>query len=261
MIVIEENKDNERNKENNDVPALNAEQHNKDSTTTQESVVDDGHRREQEVDNEHFSTNQDNEHSSTNQESGDDDENESGDDDENEAVSSDDESEAVSSEEDDNENEEQVENKDNFGAQQAEEGCSGGTKKRRRFTLQEKLMYLRVVWQKVDKGISLGEASKSINISHKQILDWKKQSEKMKGKSNQHAKSLGDGVTSFLSPYTDRLLSFNSVVNVIQDLGVQVEHIPGGCTSLCQPVDIGINKPFKVFLRKAWEKWMIDEGI
>ena len=69
-------------------------------------------------------------------------------------------------------------------------------------------MYLRVVRRKVNKGISLQEASKSINISHKQILDWKKQSEKMKGKSNQRAKSLGDGVQSFLSPYTDRLLSF-----------------------------------------------------
>ena len=30
----------------------------------------------------------------------------------------------------------------------------------------------------------------------------------MKSKSNQHAKSLGDGVTSFLSPFTDSLLSF-----------------------------------------------------
>ena len=65
-------------------------------------------------------------------------------------------------------------------------------------------MYLQVVQWKVDKGVSLREASKSINISHKQILDWKKQVEKMKGKST---KSLGDGVTSFLSPYTDRLLS------------------------------------------------------
>ena len=64
-------------------------------------------------------------------------------------------------------------------------------------------MYLQVVWWKVDKGISLWEASKLINISHKQILDWKKQAEKMKGKSNHHAQSLGDGVTSFLSPYTD----------------------------------------------------------
>ena len=69
-------------------------------------------------------------------------------------------------------------------------------------------MYLRVVRRKVEKGISLREASKSINISHKQILDWKKQLEQMKGKSNQHAKSLGDGVQSFLSPYTDRLLCF-----------------------------------------------------
>ena len=69
-------------------------------------------------------------------------------------------------------------------------------------------MYLRVVQQKVEKGISLREASKLINISHKQILDWKKQLEKMKGKSNQHAKSRGDGVQSFLSPYADRLLSF-----------------------------------------------------
>ena len=81
-------------------------------------------------------------------------------------------------------------------------------KKRRRFTLQEKLMYFQVVRQKVNKGLSLREASKSINISHKQILDWKKQVEKMKSKNNQHAKSLGDGVTSFLSLYTDSLLSF-----------------------------------------------------
>ena len=81
-------------------------------------------------------------------------------------------------------------------------------KKRRWFTHQEKLMYLWVIRQKVDKGLSLQEASKLINISHKQILDWKKQVGKMKSKNNQHAKSLGDGVTSFLSPYTDNLLSF-----------------------------------------------------
>ena len=182
VIVIEENKDNEEQKENNNIPALNREQDNKDSTTSQESVVDDGCRREQQ---------QDNEHSSTNQESGDDDENK-----------------AVSSGEDDNDNKEQVEIEDDFGAQEQEEGCSGGMKKRRRFTLQEKLMYLQVIRRKVDKGLSLREASKSINISHKQILNWKRQAEKMKSKNNQHAKSLGDGVTSLLSPYTDNLLSF-----------------------------------------------------
>ena len=35
-----------------------------------------------------------------------------------------------------------------------------------------------------------------------------------------------------------------SIVNAIENLGVEVEHIPGGCTSLCQTVDIGVNKPF-----------------
>ena len=30
------------------------------------------------------------------------------------------------------------------------------------------------------------------------------------------------------------------VVQKIQKLGVEVRRIPGGCTSLCQPVDIGL---------------------
>ena len=46
----------------------------------------------------------------------------------------------------------------------------------------------------------------------------------------------------FLDSYCCHMM--NSVVNVIQDLGVEVEHIPGGCTSLCQPVDFGINRHF-----------------
>jgi hypothetical protein len=36
-----------------------------------------------------------------------------------------------------------------------------------------------------------------------------------------------------------------SVVSKIQELGVKVKHIPGGCISLCQPVDAGFKKPFK----------------
>ena len=214
------NKDNEKIKERKDVPSLDKEQHNDNTTTTTEAAIDDGRTREQEDDNEHSSTTKDNEQdngdssSTPNQSSWDDDDNESGDDEKYESVSSDDDSEAVRSEEDGNENEEhaedeeQAENEDELVVQHEEGGGTGGTKRRRRFTLQEKLMYLWVVQRKVEKGISLREASKSINISHKQILDWKKQSEKMKGKSSQHAKSLGHGVQSFLSPYTDRLLSF-----------------------------------------------------
>ena len=32
-----------------------------------------------------------------------------------------------------------------------------------------------------------------------------------------------------------------SVVQKIQELGVEVKHIPGGCTSPCQPVGLGLN--------------------
>ena len=52
-----------------------------------------------------------------------------------------------------------------------------------------------------------------------------------------------------------------SVVNERQDLGVEAEHIPGGCTYLCQPVNIGINKPYKKHMRHQWEIWMISEEM
>ncbi len=48
-----------------------------------------------------------------------------------------------------------------------------------------------------------------------------------------------------------------SVVTRIQELGIEVKHIPGGCTSLCQPVDVGFNKPFKDRVRRQWMSWMI----
>jgi hypothetical protein len=34
-----------------------------------------------------------------------------------------------------------------------------------------------------------------------------------------------------------------SVVADIEALGIQIENIPGGCTGLCQPVDVGVGKP------------------
>jgi hypothetical protein len=50
-----------------------------------------------------------------------------------------------------------------------------------------------------------------------------------------------------------------SVVNLIQDLGCEVVHIPGGCTGLVQPLDVGYNKPFKTCLCAAWEEYMIND--
>lgn len=52
-----------------------------------------------------------------------------------------------------------------------------------------------------------------------------------------------------------------SVVNNIQDLGVQIKTIPGGCTGLCQPIDIGIGKPLKSRAWHLWEGWIINEGV
>jgi hypothetical protein len=52
-----------------------------------------------------------------------------------------------------------------------------------------------------------------------------------------------------------------SVVQRIQELGVEVQHIPGGCTSLCQPVDIGFNKPFKDRIRRAWRNWLLADAV
>ncbi len=52
-----------------------------------------------------------------------------------------------------------------------------------------------------------------------------------------------------------------SVVQMIQELGIEVRNIPGRCTPLCQPVDICFNEPFKDRMRKQWLLWMIVEGI
>ena len=34
--------------------------------------------------------------------------------------------------------------------------------------------------------------------------------------------------------------------------------IPGGCTSVLQPLDVCLNKPFKVNMRQRWNHWMVN---
>jgi hypothetical protein len=70
-----------------------------------------------------------------------------------------------------------------------------------------------------------------------------------------------DGIVPLLFLDSFRCHMMGSVVQAIQELGVEVEHIPGGCTYLCQPVDIGVNKPFKTRMRDSWEGWMIEDGL
>jgi hypothetical protein len=51
-----------------------------------------------------------------------------------------------------------------------------------------------------------------------------------------------------------------SVVNCIQSLGIEVQHIPAGCTYLWQPVDVEINHPIKKEMTDQWEEWMVTGG-
>ena len=53
-----------------------------------------------------------------------------------------------------------------------------------------------------------------------------------------------------------------NIVNQIQSLGIEVIHIPAGCTYLCQPINVDINKSIKSRMRDKWEDWMIEgDGI
>jgi hypothetical protein len=51
-----------------------------------------------------------------------------------------------------------------------------------------------------------------------------------------------------------------SVVQRVRTLGVEVQHIPGGCTGICQPVDVGIRKPLKNQVTHCWEDRMVEKG-
>ena len=51
------------------------------------------------------------------------------------------------------------------------------------------------------------------------------------------------------------------IVAKIQSMGFEVQHIPGGCTYLCHPIDVGMNKPIKNLVAEQWEDWVDKEGI
>jgi hypothetical protein len=75
-----------------------------------------------------------------------------------------------------------------------------------------------------------------------------------------YVKTAPDGVRPILFLDSYRCHMMASVVQRVQELGVEVQHIPGGCTGVCQPVDVGIGKPFKNRVTRCWEDWMVEEG-
>ena len=58
-----------------------------------------------------------------------------------------------------------------------------------------------------------------------------------------------------------RVHMMGSVVNRIQSLGIEMQHIPAGCTYMFQPVDVRVNKKLKTIVCKYWEGLMLDSGI
>jgi hypothetical protein len=48
----------------------------------------------------------------------------------------------------------------------------------------------------------------------------------------------------------------DEILEMIGGMCVEIIHIPGGCTSLAQPLDVGVNKPFKDRLRAKWQRFV-----
>ena len=67
-----------------------------------------------------------------------------------------------------------------------------------------------------------------------------------------------DGVRPLLMLDSYRCHTLASVREAIQASGVELVVIPGGCTCLCQPVDVGINKPFKNYMQEKWVYHLIS---
>uniref|UniRef100_A0A1A8Q6G8 DDE-1 domain-containing protein n=1 Tax=Nothobranchius rachovii TaxID=451742 RepID=A0A1A8Q6G8_9TELE len=44
----------------------------------------------------------------------------------------------------------------------------------------------------------------------------------------------------------------------VKRMNTELTIIPGGLTKELQPLDIGVNRSFKVKVRAAWERWMTD---
>ena len=48
----------------------------------------------------------------------------------------------------------------------------------------------------------------------------------------------------------------NNIKKVKDSCNSDVIIIPGGCTSIVQPMDRCINRPFKEYMRASWQEWM-----
>ena len=50
----------------------------------------------------------------------------------------------------------------------------------------------------------------------------------------------------------------NSVADNLKKNKVHTLIVPGGCTSILQPLDVSLKKPFKAILRQLWQEYMLQ---
>ena len=75
-----------------------------------------------------------------------------------------------------------------------------------------------------------------------------------------HLETKPDGVTPIVLLDSYTVHRMDSVVETIENLGAKVYHIPGGCTPLAQPVDVGFGAPFKMRIRDLWTEYVMELG-
>ena len=73
--------------------------------------------------------------------------------------------------------------------------------------------------------------------------------------------SAPDGIVPYLLLDSFWVHQTQEVVQAIELTGCELDFIPGGCTGLAQPLDVGINKLFKNSIHGLWEQYMIDIGV
>ncbi|CAG8584607.1 4982_t:CDS:2, partial [Scutellospora calospora] len=77
----------------------------------------------------------------------------------------------------------------------------------------------------------------------------------LEGERNHEHKTSAMMVYDLFSRYLE-----DSVKKKFCENGYDLAVIPGGLTSICQPLDIAINKPYKDYLYKEWYIWMSKGG-
>ena len=73
-----------------------------------------------------------------------------------------------------------------------------------------------------------------------------------------HGKSASHGTQpSYIRMDAFQMHVMATSLNEIKDCGTNVDFICGGCTSKLQVLEIGVNKPFKGYVRDAHENWIV----